>query len=783
VNGERGSNFRLLRTERRYIRVRGLVQGVGFRPFVYRLAEEMGLAGWVRNDGAGVEIEAQGMPGDVSALMARLVGEAPPMARVDAVESCSCDIDPEDRGFTIVPSGSGAVTTAIGQDTAVCAACLSEMFDPADRRWRYPFINCTHCGPRYTITGMMPYDRVNTSMAPFPLCEPCRDEYHQPDHRRFHAEPNACPLCGPKLSLLEAYGVTIATRDPVADALLRILTGEIVAVKGLGGFHLVCDARNPEAVERLRSRKDREAKPFAVMVANAASAAHWARLGEPDISLLEAPQRPIVLTPKRDSVEHELFGVAAGLPWIGLMLPYTPLHYLLFHDYLGRPRNTAWLGMPCELALVCTSANPSGEPIARGNGEAVRRLAGIADAFLVHDRNIVVPCDDSVVRSVPPRFGELEHTQFIRRSRGYTPVPIALPNKGPSVLAFGGQIKNTLCLTRGHEAFFSQHIGDLDNPATCFMLDEAAEHLRRILAVRPQAAACDLDEELHASQAAAALAERLGVPLIRVQHHHAHIAAVLAEHGWTEPVLGLALDGAGLGSDGDAWGGEMLEVDGARCTRVAHLRALPMPGGGSAAREPWRMAAGAMHLLGEGRRIAARFDRQPEAARLQNMLRRGTNCPATTSMERWIDAMAGLLGLNETMAFEGEAAMQLEGLATAYGPALAWPFGWEIDGALELDLLPLLDAMRKERTVSRAAAVFHASLVAALEDWVWRAVKRCGLRTVALGGGCFTNRLLSDGLTQRLAARGLRVLQARQAPPNDGGLALGQAWVARLGLD
>ncbi|MBL8447430.1 MAG: carbamoyltransferase HypF [Zoogloeaceae bacterium] len=769
---------RLRHVERRYIRVRGVVQGVGFRPFVFRLAREMGLAGWVRNDGGGVEIEIQGSPGDISALMARMVGEAPPLARVDAVESRRCAADPEDTGFTIVASGGGAITTAVSHDVAVCGACLAEMFDPTNRRWRYAFTNCTQCGPRYSITRSLPYDRVNTSMASFPLCKDCRDEYHDGNNRRFHAEPNACPACGPRLSLLEAYGVRVVTRDPLADAMARILSGEIVAVKGLGGFHLICDGRNPVAVERLRSRKEREEKPLAVMVANVASAQAWGRLSAADAALLESPERPIVLVPKTDAVEFELCGVADGMPRVGLMLPYTPLHYLLFHEAAGRPGGTAWLDQAQSAALVCTSANPSGEPIVVGNPEALRRLTGIADAFLVHDRDIVQRCDDSIVRSVPGPFGLGDQVQFIRRSRGYTPRAIRLARKGPSVMAFGSWLKNTLCLTRGDEAFLSQHVGDLETATTCLMMDDVAEHLMQIIGVQPELVACDLHPEFHSSQAAAGLAEHLGVPLVGVQHHHAHVAAVAAEHRWTGPVLGLALDGVGVGIDGAAWGGELLRVEGGGFERLAHLRPLSLPGGDRAAREPWRMAAAALYLLGEGAEIARRFDRLPSAHQLNDLLKRGTNCPPTTSMGRWFDAAAALLGVCRTATFEGQAAMLLEGLAAKYGPALPAPVGWRFDAEQNLDLLPLLAALIDERNPARGAAVFHVTLAAALEDWVVRAAREVQLKTVVLAGGCFVNEILTGALTRRLTSRGFSVLAARQAPPNDGGLSLGQAWVA-----
>lgn len=771
-----------IQLERRHIRVQGVVQGVGFRPFVFRLAQELGLSGWVRNDGDGIDIQAQGLPGNISALLARLYGEAPMLARIDSVSTSLGQIDPQDSGFTIRLSKGGAVTTTIGHDSAVCGDCLKELFDPDNRRWRFPFINCTHCGPRYTITRTLPYDRSTTSMAVFEQCMACQDEYDAPPNRRFHAEPNACAQCGPHLALFEACGVRVATRDPIAEVLLRLLTGEIVAIKGLGGFHLACDARNPEAVERLRASKGRGNKPFAVMVANLASARQWAWLSVPEEQALESAERPVVICEKRDSVDHELWGVAPELANIGLMLPSMPVHYLLFHDNAGRPRGTHWLDMEQDLALVMTSANPGGEPLVTDNAEAMRRLAGLADAYLLHDRDIVTRCDDSVVIVEPgAALAQGPQLRFVRRARGYTPRAIHLSRKAPPVLGFGAMQKSTVCLTRGDEAFLSQHIGDLDNPATCLALDEAVEHLQSIIAVRPVAIAHDLNPDFHSTRTALSLAAEFGVPAIAVQHHHAHIAAVLAEHGCEAPVLGLALDGFGLGLDDSAWGGELLRVEGARCERYGHLSALPMPGGDRAAREPWRMAAAALHLLGEGERIASRFADQAAAAMLGEVLAKPRLCPPTSSFGRLFDAAAGLLGVCPVMSYEAEAALLLESLAARYGAALPAPVGWRVDEneeGLDLDLLPLLASLVDERNPARGAAAFHATLLSALEDWVMRASRLSGIRTVALAGGCFLNRQLAFALPRRLAGRGLTVLCARQAPCNDGGIALGQAWVA-----
>lgn len=772
---------------RAHIRVRGVVQGVGFRPFVYREAQQLGLCGWVRNDAEGVAIEAEGDAARVAQLVERLAVCAPPLARVDAVEREDCTPYLEQSGFHILESGAGRLVTAIGHDSAVCRDCLAELFDPGDRRWRYAFINCTHCGPRYTITRSLPYDRAQTSMAGFVQCAACESEYRDPAHRRFHAEPNACPDCGPRLELREASGAPLEVQDPIAEVLARLRRGEILAIKGLGGFHLACDATDARAVARLRARKQREEKPFALMFANGVSAACWAHYGADERVLLDGGERPIVLLRKRAGTDEAFPGVAPGIAWLGAMLPYTPLQYLLFHEAAGRPAGLDWLDQPQSLALVMTSANPNGEPLVRDNDEALARLAGIADAFLLHDRDIVVRCDDSVVRSEEagagaaalgtPRYG------FIRRARGYTPRAIKLARSGPSVLALGGWFKNTVCLTRGDEAFVSQHVGDLDNATTCTFLDETVAHLERILDVRPALIAHDLHPDFHSSRLAAELGARRGVPALAVQHHHAHIAAVLAEHRHDGPVLGLALDGVGLGSDGTAWGGELLRVDGVRCQRLGHLRELPLPGGDRAAREPWRMAAAALHALGQGDAIGERFAHQPAASTVTTMLARGINCPPTSSMGRWFDAAAGLLGVREVMAFEGQAAMLLEGLAEKHGEIAPDLDAFVLGADGTLDLLPLLARLAAESDAARGAALFHATLAAALEAWVLEGARRADMGVVALGGGCFLNHLLSRSLRCRLAAQGIDVLEARQLPPNDGGLSLGQAWVAQRTLD
>jgi hydrogenase maturation protein HypF len=737
-------------TVRLRIRVRGVVQGVGFRPHVHALARRFGVAGWVRNDAEGVLIEAEGARPRIEAFCAALERDAPPLASVDAVEceavtALASTPASESGGFAILESAGGRITTAIGPDVAVCAACLAEMRDTGDRRFGYPFLNCTHCGPRYTITRRLPYDRANTAMAGFELCPDCAREYADPADRRYHAQPTACPACGPRLAM------------PVAEIVRRLRRGEIVAIKGLGGFHLACDARDETAVARLRARKDREEKPLAVMVRDVAAARRLARVDEAEAMVLEGPARPIVLLRRPGAEAREdgvADGVAPGLAWLGIMLPYTPLHHLMF----DAAPDAAW---------VMTSANPRGEPLVVDDAQAAERLDGIADAVAGHDRPIAVRVDDSVVRVVDGAPG------IIRRARGYVPQSIRLPFAVPPLLAVGGHLKATVCVTRGSEAFLSQHIGDLDTVAAVRFLEETAAHLTNLLEVTPEAVAHDL----HPDFASTRYAESLGLPTIAVQHHHAHAAAVMAEHGRTGPLLALCLDGFGLGADGGVWGGELLLVEGGAWRRLGHLRTLPQPGGEVAARQPWRMAVAALHRLGrteEAMRLASPQNRLRDVLHL---LDKGTACPESSSCGRLFDAACGLLGVQPTASFEGQAPMALEGLVRT--PRVV-DGGWRITGGV-LDLLPLLDRL-PGREARDGAELFHGTLIAALADWTARAASEAGVGEVALGGGCFLNHVLSQGLVAALRGRGLTPLVARQAPPNDGGLSLGQAWAAALQL-
>ncbi|HXQ32123.1 MAG TPA: carbamoyltransferase HypF [Steroidobacteraceae bacterium] len=752
---------------RRRIRVRGVVQGVGFRPFVFRVATELGLAGSVCNDGAGVAIDAQGASPSLRELTVRLEREPPPLARVDAIEIEDCAPEPGRTGFAVTVSRGSRATTAIGHDTATCPKCLAELFEPGDRRHRYAFTNCTECGPRYTVTRSLPYDRVATSLAPFPLCAACEAEYVAPGNRRFHAEATACPECGPRLTLVGGAGI----EDPIAATLSALRGGAIVAIKGLGGYHLACDARSPAAVARLRARKAREEQPLAIMAANTASLAPLVALGPDEQALLESAERPIVLVRRRPDQRDALPGIADGCEQLGVMLPYTPIQFLLWHEAAGRPRGTRWLTQPQPLLLVMTSANPHGEPLVTADADALDRLSGIADAWLVHDRAIVTRCDDSVMRVRGGRG------RYVRRARGAAPRAVALGSAGPVVLGLGGYYKVTACVTRGAEAFLTPHIGDLDLAATRRALDAAVEHLLRLTDVRPAVVAHDLHPDFYGGRLAARLAAGWQVPLVAVQHHHAHVAAVLAEHRLEGPVLGLALDGIGFGTDGGAWGGELLCVDGADATRLGHLRTLPLVGGDRAAREPWRMAAAVLHALGRGTEVATRFAAQPTARLVIQVLEREGVAPRTSSLGRWFDAAAGLLGLKAVTSFEGQAAMLLEGLAARATPR---PTGHvhSIDNGV-LDLLPLLVPLADATDAAQAAADFHAGLAVALADWVEGAAAATGITTVACGGGCFQNDLLSRALRRELEARALGMLEAEAVPPNDGAISLGQCWVAQ----
>ncbi|MCL6621877.1 MAG: carbamoyltransferase HypF [Syntrophobacterales bacterium] len=751
---------------RRRLEVRGLVQGVGFRPFVYRLAREERLTGWVRNTSQGVELEVEGEPAAVAGFMARLRAELPPLARLDEVRLTELPLE-WDGAFVIREShGAGDTEPVIPPDAGLCRECAREVLDPTNRRFRYPFTNCTHCGPRFTIIRQVPYDRDRTTMAAFAMCPDCRREYEDPGDRRFHAEPTACPVCGPRAWVEQGGRELPGDAVEVAAALLK--TGRIVAVKGLGGFHLACDARNREAVRLLRARKGRRDKPFAVMVRDLAEARRVAYLDDQAVALLLSPARPIVLVPAREDADLAP-EVAPGHRLVGLLLPYTPLHLLLLQA--------------APPALVMTSGNLSEEPLVADNAAARMKLASLADAFLCHDREIEVPCDDSVVRVIPG--GMIP----IRRARGYVPQPLALPVAAPQeILGVGAEQKSTFCLAWGDKALLSQHLGDLDSPETYDYFRRAVRHLAALSRRRPMVAAHDLHPDYLSSRYARELS---GVRLIGVQHHHAHLAACLAENGVTGPALGLALDGTGFGPDGTVWGGELLVADLASFTRLGHLAWVRLPGGEAAIRRPARMAAAYLWAAyGEGfqERLAAlglSFEAL-ERRLLERQLAAGWQSPLTSSAGRLFDAAAAALGICRVRTYEGQPAIALE-MAAAPGEDPVYPFPVAAGGGkLLLDGPALFRAAVEDALAgtvpARVAGRFLASFSAGLAEALLHARERTGLSRVALSGGVFQNALVVQSLSARLAAAGFEVLTHHLTPPNDACISLGQVAVAAARL-
>lgn len=762
---------------RRRIRVRGTVQGVGLRPWVYRLATERGLAGWVLNDAEGVMIEVQGPAARVESFAAALAGDGdaapPPLARIVSCQADDIAPQADAATFEIRPSrDAAAAATDVSPDMVLCDACRRELLDPADRRYRYPFINCTHCGPRYSIILDVPYDRPRTTMRQFAMCPDCRREYDDPADRRFHAQPNACPACGPRLTLCDARGCAMPCDDPVAFVRGQLLAGRLAVIKGLTGYHLACDATSEAAVAELRRRKRRDEKPLALMVADAAEAARLVHLDEPSRRLLESPERPIVLIPRRAGAPVAP-GVAPRSLYLGLMLPYAPLHVLLFDG-----------GLP---PLVMTSANLSEEPMCRENAETVARMDGIADWYLLHDRDIQTICDDSVATVQGGR------PLVVRRARGYAPRPIRLPGppRAETILAVGPELKNCVCLTRRGMAYVSQHIGDLNSPLAAAYFEETLDKLARLLEVRPDVVACDLHPAYHATRYARRLA---GVRLTAVQHHHAHIASVAAEHGLAEPLLGLAMDGTGYGGDGTVWGGEFLDVrpDGT-FDRLGHLAYTALPGGDAAVRQVARIAwAQLLAVFGdEAETVAVRLLPTTTAEQRtvwRRMIEQGLNAPRACGLGRWFDVAAALAGVADHSSYEGQAAIELE--AAADGD-LGERFEYEVidraDGSpFEVSMASvvrgIVEARDAGQRAGRLAARFHNTVAAMLLDGAMRMRALAGRRLVALSGGCFLNRRLTEHLTAALEREGFTVLRHREVSPGDGGVALGQAEVARQRL-
>jgi hydrogenase maturation protein HypF len=747
------------------IEVRGVVQGVGFRPFVYAAAQKWGLAGWVLNEADTVRIEVQGGQGALEAFCEALRSAHPPQARIDSldVSETACQLDSSETFEIRSSTGEAPPRPVIPADLATCAECLAEIQSAKERRYAYPFTNCTNCGPRWSIIQALPYDRPRTSMAAFRMCSDCRTEYGDPTDRRFHAQPIACPKCGPQLQLLDPHGAEIAVRGEALEQAARaVVAGQILALKGLGGFQLVADATDAEAVARLRERKRRPHKPLAIMLASVDEARRRCEVSDREAAALSSHQAPILLLRRRerlDSTADVAEDVAPGNPYLGVMLPYTPLHHLLIAA-IGRP-------------IVCTSGNLSEEPMAVNSEEAALRLGAIADLFLVHNRPIVRPVDDSVARVT--RGG----LQLLRRARGYSPLPINLDFEAPTVLAVGGHLKNTVALSVGRQAIVGSHVGDLESALSVAVHEQAARDLVDFFQVAPEVIACDLHPDYASTRHAERLAAGWDIPLVRVQHHHAHVGACMAEHQLEGPVLGLAWDGTGYGPDGTVWGGEALECDAADFRRVAHLRTFCLPGGDQAVREPRRSGLGLLFeiLAGEAAELARDWFTQPELATLMKLLGRSFRCPRTSSMGRLFDAVAVSCGLPAKISFEGQAAMALEFAADREERA-AYPLPLSDTTPLEADWEPLIRAVQSDRdageTVARISARFHN----ALADLAVAIAQRWGGAGVVLTGGCFQNALLTERVEARLLESDFKVYTHREVPPGDGGIALGQLWIA-----
>lgn len=748
--------------QRLRIEVRGIVQGVGFRPYIYRLAHRFHLAGSIHNSESGASIEIQGLRHDIDSFLQTLPAEAPPLARLLEIETSELELRQE-SGFTIAESArSSRANTLISPDIATCNNCLSELFDPENRRFLYPFVNCTNCGPRFTIVRGVPYDRSQTSMASFPLCADCQAEYDDPLDRRFHAQPNACWECGPRVELVDADG-TAQPGNAIAEAAQRLREGHILAIKGLGGFHLAVDATQAAAVQKLRQRKGRGQKPFAVMVMDTSAANKLCIVEEEDAALLESPQRPIVLLRKRSALFD---AVAPDGNHLGIFLPYTPLHHLL-------------LAQEGLSVLVMTSANRSDEPIAIDNREALARLGGIADFFLLHNRDILLRCDDSVVKRV------IGKTQFARRSRGFVPTPVPLRKAVPVILAVGGELKNTICLSRGRYAFPGQHIGDLQELSAYEFFQESIAHFQDILEVRPEVIAHDLHPSYLATKWATS---QSGHRLVGVQHHHAHIASCMADNDLEGRVIGIALDGTGYGTDGQIWGGEILVADLKDFQRAAHLAYTPMPGGDKAVQEPWRMAASYLwQAFGEDWKRAlpasalAHFPARSLPV-IEQLLRGKMTMPQTSSCGRLFDAVAALVCNRMTVSYEAQAAIVLESICDPGMEDEAYPFAITDAECMRIETKPLFVALTEDLQKGTAPGVisrrFHNGLAQVLTEATCRIAQQTGLTRVCLSGGSFQNAVLSEEMKHRLGKAGLNVFTHSQVPPGDGGLSLGQLAVA-----
>lgn len=753
----------------RRIHVKGIVQGVGFRPFIYQLAQKNSLTGWVSNTSGDVTIEIEGAADSLERFASGLRVNAPPQARIESVTES--EVPP--RGFDRFEIRESLVREneyqLISPDLATCPTCRKEIFDPEDRRYRYPFTNCTNCGPRFTIIEDIPYDRPLTTMHNFTMCPDCQREYDEPTDRRFHAQPNACPVCGPKLKLVNPDGSSVPGSDPVRDAGRLIREGSILAIKGLGGFLLACDATSNNAVNRLRERKKRPAKPFAIMLRDVEEAKRYCRIEEREIEALTSPASPIVLVKKREDAGLSP-AVAPGLRHLGVMLPYTPLHYLLMDE----------AGLP----LVMTSGNLSEEPIAKDNEEALSRLAKIADFFLLHDRDIRSRYDDSVATV------EQNEVRIVRRARGYAPYPIQLPFQSKPVLACGPEMKNSVCLTRDHHAFVSQHIGDMENLDTLEHFENTIELYKKLFRIHPQVIACDLHPDYLSTRWAEEEAERYNLPLVRVQHHHAHIASCMAENGVQEPVIGIAMDGTGYGTDGHIWGCEFMVCDYKGFERKAHLEYLPLPGGEAAIRKPYRIGVGYLYaLLGnEGLRQdwpGLRDTDESEIELIKKQVDRSLNTPLTSSCGRLFDAVSALLGIRREIDYDGQAAIELEEAAGDYCTEVRYPYQVEIqDGIRVIKIKEILESIgsdiRQGKKIQEIAARFHNTMTDIIIELCLEIAEETGVKQAAISGGVFQNRRILNQTVERLRMRGLTPWLHRQVPCNDGCISLGQAVIANF---
>lgn len=779
------------------IKVTGCIQGVGFRPFVYKLAKSLHLKGRVQNQSDGVFIEILGNSAALDIFHQKLKQEHPIHARIDAV---SFQVPPTlgDKLFTdfqILNSVKNESTeqkrsTEIPADLRVCQGCITELFEPTDRRYLYPFINCTQCGPRFSIINSLPYDRHHTSMSSFQMCLNCLHEYQSPDQRRFHAQPIACEHCGPTLSLFQSNGKKISTSKTIQETARLIKAGKIIAIKGIGGFHLMCDAGNSEAVKTLRQRKHRPDKPFAVMALNTASIEHLVELNQTNKAQLRHVAAPIVLLPKQSGCDERLINIATDMSDLGCILPYTPIHYLLFHALLGEPDNHDWMNQAQTPILVVTSANLSGEPLITTNENCMEKLADIADYFLCHDRKIVAGCDDSVMQV------NNESVAIIRRARGYTPQSITLPQAGLSVLACGAYLKNTFCITQDDKAYLSTYMGELNNVESRLNYLETIKQTLHKLNIQPDIVACDLHPDFYSTHVAEQYSQNLNIPLVQVQHHHAHIAAVIAEQSISGPVLGLALDGIGLGEDNQFWGGELFFGEACHLKRIGHLSTLQLPSGDQTNTEIWRIAIGLIGNINNDdihtTPLLSHLYEQLSHYKSNEKIPLSTQQIAfiqdnltvkTSSTGRWFDAISALLNIRSKVTFEGQAAMHLEYFAQLHGTlpkakhlAIVKP-----DGVL--DLYPIIALLLSQNDLKLAAAHFHSELIDGLIRWISWAAVQYPSKKVVCSGGCFQNKIIRYTLQKRLEIIGYEVYFPQQHPANDGGISLGQAWIASQQLN